>query len=188
MLKLPRTIKEGGQLSLYVNTPERQAVLARLVEGMPDARSVSDAVFQALEEWERYADVGRASAPFFASLSRWLAAMREAFPPDKDEDARAGVYALLVSQLLVGLADELGEHQKELLGRQLTEEELRSLRKGATDSLTYAWKAHQPKSETMLKLLGAYTATSLRDRHLRDTLLHMWSAKGGDLEVDEEEE
>jgi len=53
MPKLPENVKKHGQLSLYVKSPERVALLERLLERRPDCRSLSDAVFAALGEYAR---------------------------------------------------------------------------------------------------------------------------------------
>ncbi|MFC2081701.1 hypothetical protein ACFLR0_00785 [Candidatus Bipolaricaulota bacterium] len=122
--KLPKTVTERGQLYLYANTEERKALLAEARERFPDAGSLSNAVFQALQEWKDYAEAGRLTSPILEVVAKALPLARASLRKEEDKVRQLAVYELLFANAVSPLREVIAKHAEELLGDQLSEEEL----------------------------------------------------------------
>ena len=121
--KIPKNVRERRQLNLYVNSEERMRTLERVREVFFRARSLSDAVFSALDEW---LDFG----PFRAELEHHLSivattmqAARKILAKIEDPEVREDTYSMILSALLSELVvDALVVNQDKLSSPLLDED------------------------------------------------------------------
>ena len=120
--KMPKTASERGQLYLYANTPERKSLLSDVRERYPAAKSLSGAVFQALDDWKKYAETGSLVRPFVGSLSSLLMTAT-IYLAKQDPERRDKVYQALLRYQCGRLMSHIAQHHQKLLGRQLPGEQ-----------------------------------------------------------------
>jgi len=104
--RLPKNVRTRKQMSLYVNSEERVARLEQILEEFPSARSLSDAVFQALSVWGDYAQVGLEIDFQMAFLAAHMQAAREVLADLDEPKLRDGLYAAyleaVIGEMLAG--------------------------------------------------------------------------------------
>ncbi|MFC2108522.1 hypothetical protein ACFLS5_03580 [Candidatus Bipolaricaulota bacterium] len=121
--------KDAGnrrQLSLYVNSLEREELLQLVQERFADTKSLSDAMFAALQEWKDHAETGQLLRPFLEELAEALVLAKAFLREESDESDkcwRFAVYEVLLSNMRTRFQEVLVTHQKTLLRVELSDEE-----------------------------------------------------------------
>ncbi len=172
--KLPKTASERGQLYLYANTQERKDLLEKTQHRFPDARSLSDAVFMALRQWESAAEIGEAVRPLVHMCAQLILMSRSFLRHVDDEALRSAFYDRIFEQVAMSSLRPLTEQAQEIQGFHLTDEEttlLRSLveRYGRDDVSLWSRLTDaspddtiSPETEAALERLGLRYSDSLR--------------------------
>jgi len=148
--RMPKTVTERGQLYLYAKSEERKNLLEHVRDSFPDARSLSDAVFQALSDWKDYAETGKTLRPALDVFGELIPLARVYLRLLDDEDFRLAVYESLVKALLHLFRETIVEHQLVLLGFSLSEEEVAVLSpssRGIDAEQTEFWKSVRDLAE-----------------------------------------
>lgn len=124
--KAPKNAGNRRQLSLYVNSLEREELLQLVQERFADTKSLSDAMFAALQEWKDHAETGQLLRPFLEELAEAMVLAKAFLRKKSDESDRSwrlAVYEVLLSNMRTRFQELLVTHQKTLLRIELSDEE-----------------------------------------------------------------
>ena len=99
--EIPKNLRERRQLNLYVNSEGRVDLLERVREVFPEARSLSDAVFSALEEWLDFGPVGAELEYELSIVATHMQAARQVLAEIDDSELREAVYRKVLGSLLM---------------------------------------------------------------------------------------
>jgi len=170
------------QLSLYVNSPEREALLRHTEDHYETAKSLSDAVFAALEEWRDVGDVGRRFAPFAKSTGSVLITTGVLLAKEKDQKRIAQLYEGVLLCKLGEVAVEILRDAAEILSRAPLSSQAEVLRSVA-ESLEEDGPKLDPSIESEVKDILATDAV-LRGI---DNKGDHWRMDDGDIEERKED-
>jgi len=152
--RLPKSATERGQLYLYANTPERQEVLGEIRKRNPSAKSLSDAVFQALAVWEAFGEVGQVIDPLVTSLGSIMTTASVYLAQQKDKEFAQAVHkALLMIKLSEFTVTLLEEAPEALVGR-LPAAYLKVLKIAAQSMLEDSWKLNDKVKAAVDEVVG----------------------------------
>jgi hypothetical protein len=120
---MPKNVRNRRQLSLYVNSPGREELLNQVLARFPGARSLSDAVFLALQEWTEFAETGKVVKPLLDELRAELETAQWGLRKEKDVH-RCAVYEGLVGSAMGSIREAIGTRHTQILAKPLSDEQL----------------------------------------------------------------
>jgi hypothetical protein len=127
MAKIPKTVKEKKMLSLYVKDSDRVALLEKVLEGRPWERSLSDAVFHALEDFSNYGPLLEKEAVSIRRLSYLMVGARVALEDVADEKVRQVVYWHVIQYYAREHLQNLKEWGHDMWRRDFSGEEIEAI-------------------------------------------------------------